>query len=73
MGVTGIVESVGDSDVLVHFVEKEIKLRVNHAVILKLNQFSINQVVRIRDDMETVRKIEKDFEIICNDLEDNQV
>lgn len=73
MGAIGIVESVGDSDVLVHFVGKEIKLRVNPTVILKLNQFSINQIVRIRDDMETVRAIEKDFEIICNDLEDNQV
>jgi len=31
------------------------------SIISKLNKFSLNQVIRIRDDQETVQQIEKEF------------
>jgi len=50
-----------ESKLLVDFKEKEKKLRLNPAVVKKLNKFSINQIIRIRSDEVTIREIEFDF------------
>ena len=60
-GVAGTVESVIESELLVDFKETEKKLRLNPAVVKKLNKFSINQIIRIRSDEVTIREIEIDF------------
>lgn len=73
MGATGTVESVGESDIHVYFAEKDIKLRLNPSALIKLNKFSINQVVRIKSDRETIREIEKEFEIKSKNLKTNKV
>ena len=62
-----------DSEILVGFAEKEIKLRVKPTVLIKLNKFSINQVVKIRDDRQTIRAIEKEFEIVSKNLNTTKV
>lgn len=73
MGATGTVKSVGDSEIIVHFVEKRIKLRIEPSVLIKLNKFSINQMIRIREDVETIRKIEEEFDVESNQLKYNKV
>ena len=73
IAVTGTVKSVGDTEILVHFTEKGIKLRLDPSVLIKLNKFSIHQIVRIRSDRQTIREIESDFGITCRDLVDNKV
>jgi len=73
IGVTGTVKSVGDTEILVHFIEKGIKLRLDPSVLIKLNKFSINQTIQIRDDGETIRKIEEEFDIESNHLKNNKV
>jgi len=64
---------VKDSEILVGFAEKEIKLRVKPTALIKLNKFSINQVVKIRDDRQTIRAIEKEFEIVSKNLNTTKV
>ena len=73
MGATGIVESVGDSDVLVNFKDKQVKFQLNPACFDKLNKFSIHEIVRIRSNRQTVQEIESDFGIMCRDLVNNKV
>ena len=73
MGAIGTVKSVGNSEILVHFVEKGIKLRLDPFVLIKLNKFSINQTIRIREDGETIRRIEEEFDIKSNQLKHNKV
>jgi len=53
-GVAGTFESVIESELLVDFKETEKKLRLNPAVVQKLNKFSINQIIRIRSDEVTI-------------------
>ena len=63
IGVTGTVESVLDTHILVHFDEKDVMLRLNPAHIRKLNKFSINEVIRIRsDDTQIIGEIHNKFE-----------
>ena len=64
---------MGDAEILVDFAEEGIKLRVNPAALIKLNKFSINQVVRIKDDGQTIREIVKEFEVKSKDLKNNKV
>ena len=60
-GVTGTIESLNESGLLVDYKEKEKKLRLISAAVKKLNKFSINELVRIRSDEATIREIEVDF------------
>ena len=73
MGATGTVISVGDSEVQVHFAAMGIKLRLNPEDLIKLNNFSINQTIRVRDDEETIREIKESFGIACNNLRNQKV
>ncbi len=73
MGATGIVQSVGDTEILVDFAEKNIKLRFRPSALIKLNRFSINQVVKIKGDRQTIEKIEKEFKINRKNLKNNKV
>ena len=73
MGVIGTVESVGDSGVRVNFKNQEVKLHLNPDCFDKLNKFSVNQIVRIRSDRQTIREIESDFGISYRDLDNNKV
>ncbi len=73
MGDIGTVESVDDSEILVNFVEKGIKLRLNPSSFIKLNKFSINQIVKIRDDGQTIREIENEFDFDSESLQNNKV
>ena len=73
MGVIGTVESVGDSGVRVNFKDQLVKFHLNPDCFDKLNTFSINQIVRIRRDRQTVQEIESDFGIRCKDLANNKV
>jgi len=73
MGATGIVQSVGDTEILVDFAEKNIKLRLRPSALIKLNRFSINQVVKIKGDLQTIEEIEKEFEINRQNLKNLKV
>ena len=63
VGVTGTIESVLDTHILVHFDEKDVMLRLNPAHIRKLNKYSVNEVIRIRsDDSQIMLEIHNKFE-----------
>lgn len=63
VGVTGTIESVLDTHILVHFDEKDVMLRLNPAHIRKLNKYSVNEVIRIRsDDSQIMLDIHNKFE-----------
>ena len=69
MRAIGTVESVGDSEVLVNFKDKQVKFQLNPACFDKLNKFSIHEIVRIRSNRQTFQEIE----IMCRDLVNNKV
>ncbi len=73
MGAIGTVESVGDSEIHVHFKDQQVNLHLNPACFDKLNKFSIHEIVRIRSDGQTIQEIESNFGIKCRDLVNNKV
>lgn len=55
MGIIG-------SDISVKFKGFHHSWQMNPSVMKKLNKFSVNQIIRIRDDEETIQEIEEEFE-----------
>ena len=44
-----------DGDILVNFEKLDQKWCLNPTVVKKLTQFSIGQIVRVRDDIDTIK------------------
>ncbi len=59
IGTVGTVLTICESIVYVKFKGVESCLHLNPAILKKLNKFSIDQVIRIRDDEATLQIIEK--------------
>ena len=61
----GSVESVSDSDILAKFnydnkfEYQKGTLRLNPAHVMKLNEFSINEIIRIKTDDKTIFDIQE--------------
>ena len=63
----GIVESVFDAENIVADFNG-FKFHLNPDYVRKINKFSVNDVIRIRNDDVTIQEIEKEYGKICQNF-----
>ncbi len=70
MTQTGHVREISAGTVTVQFVGSDKKWCLNPAVLKKISQFSIGQIVRVKDDMETFKAMQSTLgnKIACSVL-----
>lgn len=61
IGVVGTVHTIFESEIFVRFKGKEECLNLNPTILIKLNKFSVNQVIRVRNDESTLQQMEKEL------------